>query len=71
MNLYEYFENTEGRGVLSTADADGKVDDADEGVIAFGSPDVYAEVRVIAWLVAHGAHQLVGTIVIVLYAARW
>lgn len=28
MNLYEYFENTEGRGVLSTADTDGNVDAA-------------------------------------------
>jgi hypothetical protein len=28
MNLHDYFENTEGRGVLSTADADGKVDAA-------------------------------------------
>lgn len=28
MNLYEYFENTEGRGVLSTADADGAVNAA-------------------------------------------
>ena len=26
MNLEEYFENTEGRGVLATAGADGKVD---------------------------------------------
>jgi hypothetical protein len=28
MNLYDYFENAEGRGVLSTADGDGKVDAA-------------------------------------------
>ncbi len=28
MNLYDYFENAEGRGVLSTADSDGKVDAA-------------------------------------------
>lgn len=28
MNLYDYFENTEGRGILSTADGDGNVDAA-------------------------------------------
>jgi hypothetical protein len=28
MNLYEYFENTKGVGILATADADGKVDAA-------------------------------------------
>ncbi|MCU0587204.1 MAG: pyridoxamine 5'-phosphate oxidase family protein [Syntrophobacteraceae bacterium] len=28
MNLSEYFENTKGRGVLATADAEGKVDAA-------------------------------------------
>jgi len=28
MTLYDYFENTEGRGILSTADSDGKVDAA-------------------------------------------
>lgn len=28
MNLHDYFENAEGRGVLSTADSDGKVDAA-------------------------------------------
>ena len=29
MDLKEYFENTRGRGVLATADADGRVDAAD------------------------------------------
>ena len=28
MELKEYFENTEGRGILATADGDGKVDAA-------------------------------------------
>jgi hypothetical protein len=43
MNLSEYFENTTGRGVLATADSDGKVDVAvysrphfiDENTIAY------------------------------------
>jgi hypothetical protein len=43
MNLYDYFENTEGRGVLATADSQGKVDVAiysrphvmEDGSIAF------------------------------------
>lgn len=43
MDLREYFENTEGRGILATADGDGRVDLAvyskphfmDEGLIAF------------------------------------
>ena len=42
MELKEYFENTEGRGILATADGDGKVDTAiygrphfmDDGTIA-------------------------------------
>ena len=42
MQLKEYFENTEGRGILATADGDGKVDTAiygrphfmDDGTIA-------------------------------------
>ena len=42
MDLKEYFENTEGRGILSTADSDGQVDAAiygrphimDDGIIA-------------------------------------
>jgi hypothetical protein len=42
MELKEYFENTEGRGILATADSDGKVDTAiyarphfmDDGTIA-------------------------------------
>ena len=28
MNLYDYFENTDGRGILSTADGEGNVDAA-------------------------------------------
>ena len=43
MELKEYFENTEGRGILATADGDGKVDTAiyarphfmNDGTIAF------------------------------------
>ncbi|HUT30800.1 MAG TPA: pyridoxamine 5'-phosphate oxidase family protein [Sedimentisphaerales bacterium] len=43
MNLYDYFENTEGLGVLATADSAGKVDAAiyarphvtDENTVAF------------------------------------
>ena len=43
MNLYDYFENTEGIGVLATADSTGKVDAAiyarphvtDENTVAF------------------------------------
>lgn len=43
MSLREYFENTRGRGVLATADADGRVDAAvyarphamDDGTVAF------------------------------------
>ena len=43
MNLYDYFENTEGLGVLATADSTGKVDAAiyarphvtDENTVAF------------------------------------
>lgn len=43
MKLDEYFENTKGRGVLATADGDGRVDAAvyarpkvlDEGTVAF------------------------------------
>jgi len=43
MNLYEYFENTEGTGVLATADSNGNVDAAiyarphviDEETVAF------------------------------------
>jgi hypothetical protein len=43
MNLFEYFENTEGTGILATADSDGMVDVAlyarpqvvDESTIAF------------------------------------
>lgn len=43
MDLYDYFENTEGRGVLATADSEGKVDVAiysrphvmEDGSIAF------------------------------------
>jgi len=42
MELKEYFENTEGSGILSTADSDGKVDAAiyarphfmDDGTVA-------------------------------------
>jgi hypothetical protein len=43
MDLYDYFENTKGRGVLATADSEGKVDVAvysrphcmDDGTVAF------------------------------------
>jgi hypothetical protein len=43
MDLKDYFENTKGRGVLATADSDGKVDAAvysrphvmDDGTVAF------------------------------------
>jgi len=47
MELHEYFENTKGRGVLATADSDGKVDAAifarphmmDNETVAFIMPD--------------------------------
>lgn len=47
MDLTEYFENKKGRGILSTADADGKVDSAvfaiphimDKDTLAFIMPD--------------------------------
>jgi hypothetical protein len=38
MNLYDYFENTEGRGILSTADGNGKVDAA-----VYARPHVMAD----------------------------
>ncbi len=47
MNLQEYFENTKGIGVLSTADGEGRVNSAiyarphamDDGTLAFIMPD--------------------------------
>lgn len=46
MSLYDYFENTEGIGVLGTADADGKVD-----LALYGRPHVVDE-QTVAFIMA-------------------
>ncbi|HUW20517.1 MAG TPA: pyridoxamine 5'-phosphate oxidase family protein [Sedimentisphaerales bacterium] len=52
MNLHDYFENTQGLGVLATADSDGKVD-----LAVYARPHVTDENTVAFIMAEHLTHQ--------------
>jgi hypothetical protein len=52
MNLYDYFENTQGLGVLATADSQGKVD-----VAIYARPHVIGDDTIAFIMADHLTHQ--------------